>query len=46
MIMEGNTPKVTISAKESNSFPIGVKAFKSLAKNPSRKSKKAAAHIK
>jgi len=44
-IKAGNTPKVTISAKESNSLPIGDDTFKSLAVNPSKKSKIAASQI-
>lgn len=45
-IKAGNTPKVTISAKESKSFPIGELAFNNLAANPSRKSNKQAKKIK
>ena len=37
----GATPKVTISAKESNCLPISLLAFNFRAKNPSKKSKKA-----
>ena len=39
----GNTPKLTTSAKESNSFPIGLETFNILALAPSRKSKTQAA---
>ena len=39
--MPGSTPKLTISARESSSLPMGDETFKSLAENPSKKSKKA-----
>lgn len=38
-ISEGAIPKLTISARESNSFPIADDTFNSLATNPSKKSK-------
>lgn len=38
-ISEGAIPKLTISARESNSFPIVDETFNSLATNPSKKSK-------
>lgn len=42
----GKTPKVTTSANESKSLPIGLEAFRSLAANPSKKSKIEANPIK
>src|SRR5690242_675818 len=36
--IEGRTPKVTMSASESSSFPIGELTLSILAANPSRKS--------
>ena len=39
MIIPGATPKVTISAKLSNCFPISELTFKSLADSPSKKSR-------
>ena len=43
--MAGSTPKLTISARESSSFPISEYAFRSLAANPSQKSNPAAANM-
>ena len=45
-IMPGATPKLTISPKESNSFPSSEWACNSLATNPSAKSKTAASNRK
>jgi hypothetical protein len=45
-IIEGKIPKVTISAKESNSLPISEYAFNNRAKKPSKKSNIAASQIK
>lgn len=44
-IMPGATPKLTMSARESRSLPIGEQAFSSRAAKPSAKSKSAAANI-
>ena len=44
--MDGATPKLTISARESRSFPIGEYAFSDLAARPSKKSKNAASNTK
>jgi len=44
IMIPGNTPKLTTSASESSSFPIGLDTFNNLALNPSRKSKTQAAH--
>ena len=44
--MEGRTPKVTRSARESNCFPNSDCAFNILAKNPSKKSEIAAIQIR
>ena len=44
-IKEGRTPNVTISARESNSLPIGELTFSNLALKPSKKSKTAAIHM-
>lgn len=43
--MLGRTPKVTTSASESNSFPIGEVTLRILAANPSKKSKIQAINI-
>src|SRR6478672_8218360 len=45
-IIEGATPKLTTSLKESNCLPISEEALKSRARKPSRKSIMAAANIK
>ena len=44
-IIPGATPKLTTSANESSSFPMGENAFKSRAAKPSKKSKTAAMKI-
>ena len=46
MIEAGATPKLTISASESSSFPIAEYAFSQRAANPSKKSKTEAASMK
>ncbi len=46
MTTAGNTPKLTMSASESSSFPIGEETFKSRAANPSKKSQRPASQIK
>ena len=40
-MVDGNTPKVTMSANESNSFPIADCVCSNRAENPSKKSNKA-----
>jgi len=46
MTTAGNTPKLTMSASESSSLPIGEETFKRRAANPSKKSKSPASQIK
>jgi hypothetical protein len=46
MVIAGNTPKLTMSASESSSFPIEDDTFNILAAKPSKKSNTQAAHIK
>lgn len=45
IIIPGKTPKLTTSARESNSFPIGLVTFNKRAAKPSKKSKTAARNI-
>src|SRR5690606_9268565 len=46
MTTVGNNPKLTTSASESSSFPIGELTFSSRATNPSKKSNTPASHTK
>src|SRR5688572_12644874 len=46
MTTDGSNPKLTISASESNSLPMGEPTFNILAAKPSKKSKAPAIHTK